>query len=77
MSDAVKANPPRAVAHSRLHVLYCVEYLLAENSKLGAPGRVPGARVGDTKNALHHPLPRPRFEIARVCHSSRRWPDRP
>jgi hypothetical protein len=27
-----------------LHILYCVEYLLLENPKLGAPGRVPGTR---------------------------------
>ena len=25
-----------------LYILYCVEYLLSENPKLGAPGRVPG-----------------------------------
>ena len=27
-----------------LHILYCVEHLLSENLKLGAPGRVPGTR---------------------------------
>jgi plasmid stabilization system protein ParE len=37
-------SPPGNSQRAALHILYCVEHLLAENPKLGAPGRVPGTR---------------------------------
>jgi plasmid stabilization system protein ParE len=40
----IAEHDPAAAKHVALHILYCVEYLLSENPKLGAPGRVPGTR---------------------------------
>jgi plasmid stabilization system protein ParE len=59
--------------------LYCVEYLLSENPKLGAPGRVPGTRelvIPKTPYIVPYRVRGSRIEIARVYHTSRRWPDR-
>ena len=39
-----REHDPAAAKRVALHILYCVEYLLSENPKLGAPGRVPGTR---------------------------------
>jgi toxin ParE1/3/4 len=40
----IAENDPAAAKRVALHILYCVEHLLPENPKLGAPGRVPGTR---------------------------------
>jgi toxin ParE1/3/4 len=40
----IAEHDPAAAKRVALHILYCVEYLLLENPKLGAPGRVPGTR---------------------------------
>jgi plasmid stabilization system protein ParE len=40
----IAEHDPAAAKRVALHILYCIEYLLPENPKLGAPGRVPGAR---------------------------------
>src|SRR5208282_1349301 len=40
----IAETDPAAAKRVALHILYCVEYLLSENPKLGAPGRVPGSR---------------------------------
>jgi plasmid stabilization system protein ParE len=58
----IAEQDPAAAKRVALHILYCVEYLLSENPKLGAPGRVPGTRELVTKNALHRPLPRARHK---------------
>ena len=58
----IAEHDPAAAKRVALHILYCVEYLLSENPKLGAPGRVPGTReLVDSEDALHRPLPRPRL----------------
>jgi plasmid stabilization system protein ParE len=62
-----------------LHILYCVEHLLAENPKLGRPGRVPGTReliIPDTPYIVPYRVRQSKIEIVRVYHASRRWPDR-
>jgi toxin ParE1/3/4 len=40
----IAEHDPAAAKRVALHILYCVEYLLSENPKLGAPGRAPGTR---------------------------------
>jgi plasmid stabilization system protein ParE len=40
----IAEHDPAAAKRVALHILYCVEYLLSENPKIGAPGRVPGTR---------------------------------
>ena len=58
----IAERDPAAAKRVALHIHYCVEYLLSENPKLGAPGRVPGTReLVIPKNALHRPLPRARL----------------
>jgi len=62
-----------------LHILYCVEHLLAENPKLGAPGRVPGTRelvIPKTPYIVPYRVRGTTIEVVRVYHSSRRWPKR-
>ena len=62
-----------------LHILHCVEYLLSENPKLGAPGRVPGMRelvIPKTPYIVPYRVRGTKIEIARIYHNARRWPDR-
>ena len=75
----IAEHDPVAAKRVALHILYCVEYLLSENSKLGAPGRVPNTRelvIPKTPYIVPFRVRGLRIEIARVYHSSRRWPDR-
>jgi toxin ParE1/3/4 len=47
----IAEDDPSAAKRVALRILDCVEQLLAENPKLGRPGRVPGTRelvIGDT-----------------------------
>jgi toxin ParE1/3/4 len=52
---------------------------LLENPKLGAPGRIPGTRelvIPKTPYIVPYRVRGTKIEIARVYHTSRRWPDR-
>jgi toxin ParE1/3/4 len=56
-----------------------LQYLLSENPKLCAPGRVPGTRelvIPKTTYIVPYRVRGAKIEIARVYHSSRRLPDR-
>ncbi len=75
----IAEHDPAAAKRVALHILYCVEYLLTENPKLGAPGRVPGTRelvIPKTPYIVPYRVRGSKIEIAQVYHSSRRWPDR-
>ena len=75
----IAEHDPAAAKRVALHILYCVEYLLVENPKLGAPGRVPGTRelvIPKTPYIVPYRVRHSTIEIARVYHASRRWPDR-
>jgi plasmid stabilization system protein ParE len=75
----IAEHDPAAAKRVALHILYCVEYLLSENPKLGAPGRVPGTRelvIPKTPFIVPYRVRGSKIEIARVYHASRRWPDR-
>jgi toxin ParE1/3/4 len=75
----IAEHDPAAAKRVALHILYCVEGLLAEHPKLGAPGRVPGTRelvIAKTPYIIPYRVRGSRIEIARVYHSARRWPDR-
>jgi toxin ParE1/3/4 len=75
----IAEHDPAAAKRVALHILYCVEHLLAENPKLGAAGRVPGTRelvIPKTPYIVPYRVRHSNIEIARVYHSSRRWPDR-
>ena len=72
-------HDPAAAKGVALHILYCVEYLLSKNPKLGAPGRVPGTRelvIPKTPYIVPYRMRGTKIEIARVYHTYRRWPDR-
>jgi toxin ParE1/3/4 len=72
-------HDPAAAKRGALHILYCVESLLLENPKLGAPGRVPGTRelvIPKTPYIVPYRVRGSTIEITRVYHTSRRWPDR-
>jgi toxin ParE1/3/4 len=75
----IAEHDPAAAKRVALHILYYVEYLLLENPKLGAPGRVPGTRelvIPKTPYIVPYRVRGSRIEIARVYRTSRRWPDR-
>ena len=75
----IAEHDPAAAKRVALHILYCVEGLLAEHPKLGAPGRVPGTRelvIPKTPYIVPYRVRGSRIEIARIYHTSRRWPDR-
>jgi toxin ParE1/3/4 len=70
---------PAAAKRVALHILYCVENLLSENPQLGNPGPVPGTRelvIPNPPYIVAYRIRRTTIEIARVYHSSRRWPER-
>jgi toxin ParE1/3/4 len=72
-------HDPDAAKRIALHILYCVEHLLSENPQLGAPGRVPGTReltIPKTPYIVPYRIRGTTIEIARVYHSSLRWPER-
>jgi toxin ParE1/3/4 len=75
----IAEDDPAAAKRVTLRILHCVEGLLAENPKLGAPGHVPGTRefvIPKTPYIVPYRVRGSRIEIARVYHSARRWPDR-
>src|SRR5271155_5966078 len=75
----IAEQDPAAAKRVALHILYCVEYLLSENPKLGVPGRVPGTRelvIPTTPYIVPYRIRGTTIEIARVYHGSRRWPER-
>ena len=75
----ISQDEPTAAKRVALHILYCVEHLLTENPKLGSPGRVPGTRelvIPKTPYIVPYRVRETTIEIARVYHSSRRWPER-
>jgi toxin ParE1/3/4 len=75
----IAEHDPAAAKRVTLHILYCVEGLLAENPKLGAPGRVPCTRelaIPKTPYIIPYRVRGSRIEVIRVYHSARRWPDR-
>jgi toxin ParE1/3/4 len=64
----IAEHDPAAAKRVALHVLYCLEHLLAENPKLGAPGRVPGIRelvIPKTPYIIPYRVRGSRIEIAR------------
>ncbi len=65
----IAEHDPVAARRVALHVLYCVEGLLAENPKLGSSGRVLGTRK--TPYIVPYRVRGSRIEIARVYHSAR------
>jgi toxin ParE1/3/4 len=75
----IAEHDPAAAKRVALHIFYCVEYLLLENPKLGAPGRVPGTRelvIPKTPYIVPYRVRQSKIEIVRVYHTSRPWPDR-
>jgi toxin ParE1/3/4 len=75
----IAEHDPAAAKRVALHILYCVEYLLSENPKLGAPDREPGTRelvIPKTPYIVPYRVRGSKIEITRVYHASRRWPDR-
>ena len=76
----IAEHDPAAAKRVALHILRCVEELLAEHPKLGRAGpRSRHPRVGDTENTLHRSVSRARRSYSRLpasTVSARRWPDR-
>jgi toxin ParE1/3/4 len=79
LREHIGAEDPAAAKRVAVHILYCVEELLAQNPQLGHPGRVPGTRelvIPKTPFVVPYRLHRDTLQILRVYHHARRWPDR-
>jgi toxin ParE1/3/4 len=73
----VAADDPAAAKRIALHILHCVDELLAENPQLGHPGRVPGTReLVVPPFIVPYRVNGTALEILRVYHHARRWPKR-
>jgi toxin ParE1/3/4 len=75
----ISQDDPAAAKRVALHILYCAEHLLTENSRIGSPGRVLGTRelvIPKTPYIVPYRVCGSTIEIVRVFHSSRRWPER-
>jgi toxin ParE1/3/4 len=75
----ITEHDPAPAQRVALHVLHCVEHLLSDNPQLGAQGRVPATRelvIPKTPYIVPYRIRGTTIEIARVYHSSRRWPER-
>jgi plasmid stabilization system protein ParE len=65
----INEHDPAAAKRVALHILFCVEYLLAENPKLGAPGRAPGTPAARDLLARPRRFERPTFALGAFTHS--------
>jgi toxin ParE1/3/4 len=75
----ISEDDPLAAKRIALHILHSAEHLLTENPKIGRPGRVPGTRelvIPRTPCIVPYRVRGTTIEIARVYHSTRRWPER-
>ena len=69
----IAADNPAAAQKVVLHIVHNIEQLLADNPRLGRPGRVPGTR--ELVIPVPYRLQRNTIQILRIYHGSRRWPD--
>jgi toxin ParE1/3/4 len=75
----IEQDDPAAAQRVALHIVHNVESLLAENPKMGRPGRVPGTRelvIPRTPFIVPYRLRGGAIQILRVFHGARRWPER-
>src|SRR5450759_1427346 len=61
----INEHDPAAAKRVALHILYCVEYLLVENPKLGAPGSLVLV-IPDTPYMVPSRVRHSKIEIARL-----------
>jgi toxin ParE1/3/4 len=74
----IAQDDPAAARRVALRIVHAVEQLLPENPHMGRPGRVPGTRelvIPQTPYVVPYRMQRGAFQILRVYHGARRWPD--
>jgi toxin ParE1/3/4 len=75
----IAKDDPAAAQRVVLHIIYSIEELLAGQSQMGRPGRVPGTRelvVPRTSYIVPYRIRDNRIQVLRVYHGARRWPDK-
>jgi toxin ParE1/3/4 len=75
----IERDDPAAARKTALRIIEAVDTLIPANPKVGRPGRVPGTRelvIPKTPYVVPYRVRGSTIEIARVYHSSRRWPER-
>jgi toxin ParE1/3/4 len=75
----ITMDDPAAAKRVALHIIHCVEELLASNPQLGHPGRVPGTRelvIPKTPFVVPYRVHNDMLQILRVYHQARQWPQR-
>jgi toxin ParE1/3/4 len=74
----IEQDDPAAAQRVALHIVHNVETLLAENPKMGRPGRVPATRelvIPRTPFIVPYRLRGGAIQVLRVFHGARRWPE--
>jgi toxin ParE1/3/4 len=74
----IEQDDPAAAQRVALHIVHNVQTLLAENPKMGRPGRVPGTRelvIPRTPFIVPYRLRGGAIQVLRVFHGARRWPE--
>jgi toxin ParE1/3/4 len=70
---------PAAAQRVVLHIIHSIDELLAGQSQMGRPGRVPGTRelvVPRTSYIVPYRIRDNRIQVLRVYHGARRWPEK-
>ena len=75
----IAEDDPAAAQRIVLHIIHCIEDLLAGQPPMGRPGRVPGTRelvVPRTSYIVPYRIRDNRVQVVRVYHGARKWPDK-
>jgi toxin ParE1/3/4 len=75
----IEQDNPAAAQRIVLHILRNVDQLLANNPRMGRPGRVPETRelvIPNTPFIVPYRIVEGTIQVLRVFHAARRWPDR-
>ncbi len=75
----IELDDPAAARRVTLHIVESVETLLANNPKMGRPGRVPGTRelvIARSPFIVPYRVRGGVIQILRIFHGSRRWPEK-
>ena len=75
----IAEDNPAAAQRIALHIIHNLEELLSANPDMGRPGRVPGTRelvVPRTPYIVPYRIRHNRWQVLRIYHGARKWPER-
>lgn len=74
----ISQHDPAAAVRTALQIIQSVETGLADNPRMGRPGRVPGTRelvIPRTPYIVPYRIVEGNIQVLRVYHAARLWPD--